>query len=302
MLNAGLMGNSVALSIWLVDKPGQITADMIKKHIFRPIDETSEVQSSGWVNFDDMTDNKWSVSPPEKGQYLCFSFRVDTRKIQSAVFKKHLQEMINKEKQKGKTEKIGRSRLKEMKDILQERLKNRVLPVPVVTDVILDTISGHLYIGSQSSAIIQQITELLATFCGTPCSSLAETLDGEKIKSLLRDICSPEGVSHDECTIYCDGVATLKGADLAEITVKNMDNNLRAALDNGMDVLKAKCVMEQDSSIWKFTLSEVLTFTGLKLPPSGKIDEDSQSDNVFFEKMFLIEKLVNNLKTLATAR
>ena len=65
--------------------------DRLKRFAFVDIDNNSDERSFGWVCFDDMLDTNWEVAPPEKGAYLAFSLRLDTRRVPAAVFKKHFQ-------------------------------------------------------------------------------------------------------------------------------------------------------------------------------------------------------------------
>jgi hypothetical protein len=115
---SGFSSASTGLSVFKVDKPAAVTADKLKKHAFRSIDNNSEPLSFGWTNIDDMTDAEFRESPPEKGGFLCFALRADVRKVQSAVLKRVLQEALKAEleacRAAGK-EKVSRARKKELK-------------------------------------------------------------------------------------------------------------------------------------------------------------------------------------------
>ncbi|MDE7240554.1 MAG: hypothetical protein K2N62_01505, partial [Desulfovibrio sp.] len=62
--------------------------DRLRKHAFVDIDELPELQSAGWVSFEDFLDAEWNEAPPQKGNYLVFSLRVDKRKIPAGVIRK----------------------------------------------------------------------------------------------------------------------------------------------------------------------------------------------------------------------
>lgn len=50
--------------------------DKLKQFAFQDIDDIPQERSFGWVNFDDMLDTTWRLSPPEKADYITFSLRL----------------------------------------------------------------------------------------------------------------------------------------------------------------------------------------------------------------------------------
>ena len=74
--------------------------EKLRQFAFQDIDEIPEERSFGWVNFDDMLDTAWRLSPPEKAEYLVFSLRVDTRRIPPAVLRKHTRIALQEEEQR----------------------------------------------------------------------------------------------------------------------------------------------------------------------------------------------------------
>jgi len=114
---------------------------------FRDIDATTDERSWGWCNLDNMLDMDWADSPPEKGHYMCFSLRLDTRRIPPAVFKKHcmiaLAQELNQAKAEGKAF-ISKDRRREIKDQVMLRLRARSLPVPAVFDAVWNTQTGRI--------------------------------------------------------------------------------------------------------------------------------------------------------------
>lgn len=114
---AGFANGSTALTVFAVDAPEKITVDKLKQYAFTPIDQLPEARGSGGTSFDDMFDTRWERSVPEKGGYLAFALRVDTRKVPAAVLKKHLAEALWDEEDKARSEgrKVSRGRKKELK-------------------------------------------------------------------------------------------------------------------------------------------------------------------------------------------
>lgn len=126
----------------------------LKEFSFRDIDDTTDERSFGWTNIDDFLDVSWTKSPPEKGQYLTFSLRLETRRVSPAVFKKHFQIALNKEmaqnKEAGK-EFISRARKQEIREQVMLKLRARALPIPTTFDVAWDTNSGRVILDTTNT-------------------------------------------------------------------------------------------------------------------------------------------------------
>ena len=113
--------------------------ERLRRNAFQDIDELPEERSFGWTSFDDMLDTTWSNAPPEKGEYLAFALRLESRRLPPAVLKKHCALALRDEKRRmaeqGKNF-ISRERKKELRDQVHTRLLMRFLPVPAVFDVL----------------------------------------------------------------------------------------------------------------------------------------------------------------------
>lgn len=133
------------------------------EHVFRDIDECADPQSFGWVCFEDMLDTQWHTAPPEKGSYLVFSLRLDTRRVPAGVIKKHLTLAIRAElaraKEQGKTY-VSRERKKELKEQILLRLNSRFLPVPAEFNVVWSTDTNTLWFASTQTKVIDLFTDL----------------------------------------------------------------------------------------------------------------------------------------------
>jgi len=128
--------------------------EKLKQFKFIDIDNTAEERSFGWTNFDDMLDMEWIQSPPEKANYFTFALRLDTRRIQPAVLKKHFTIALNKElaqaKEQGKNF-VSRDRKREIKEQVTLRLRAKSLPIPAVFDVIWDPSNNRIYIDTTNA-------------------------------------------------------------------------------------------------------------------------------------------------------
>ncbi len=136
--------------------------DKLRQYAFQDIDEIPEERSFGWVNFDDMLDASWRISPPEKAEYLTFSLRLDTRRIPPAVLKKHtriaLQEEERRIKEQGKKF-VARERKKEIAEQVKLRLRSRFLPIPAEFQVVWNTQTSRIYLASTQGKVIELFQE-----------------------------------------------------------------------------------------------------------------------------------------------
>lgn len=131
--------------------------DKLKQFCFRDIDATSDERSWGWVCFDDMLDMAWRTAPPEKGGYIAFSLRQDTRRIPAAVLKKHLSLALREEEARNKEQGkkfVSRERKKELKEQTRLRLMSRFLPIPAEFNVLWAIDTGIVYFASTQSKMI----------------------------------------------------------------------------------------------------------------------------------------------------
>lgn len=136
--------------------------DKLKQFCFRDIDNTSDERSWGWVCFDDMLDTAWRTAPPEKGGYIAFSLRQDTRRIPAAVLKKHLAIALREEEARNKEQGkkfISRERKKELREQVRIKLMARFLPIPAEFNVLWAIDTGVIYFASTQSKMIDLFSD-----------------------------------------------------------------------------------------------------------------------------------------------
>ncbi len=137
--------------------------EKLRQFAFQDIDEIPEERSFGWVNFDDMLDTAWRISPPEKAEYLVFSLRVDTRRIPPAVLRKHTRIALQEEEQRirefGKKF-VARERKKEIAEQVKLRLRGRFLPIPSEFQVVWNTQTAKIYLASTQGKLIELFQDL----------------------------------------------------------------------------------------------------------------------------------------------
>jgi len=139
--------------------------DRLLRNVFKDIDEGAEERSFGWTCFDNMLDTAWQTAPPEKGEYLTFSLRLDTRRIPAAVLKKHcqiaLEQALEHMKEQGKKF-LSKEQKTEIKEQVTLRLRARTLPIPAYFDVVWDTSKNLVYLGTTQAKIQELFEELFS--------------------------------------------------------------------------------------------------------------------------------------------
>ncbi len=157
----GILSASVSMTRYrLVEEPPEsLWAEIpsrLKRFSFQDIDATSDERSYGWVSFEDFLDPGFREAPPEKGEYIAFALRLDTRRVAPAVYKKHMllaqREAEAKAKEEGRKG-LSRERKKELKETVRIKLMARALPVPAVFEVVWNVRRGVVYLASTNSKV-----------------------------------------------------------------------------------------------------------------------------------------------------
>ena len=167
--------------------------DKLRQFAFRDIDDLPEMQAYGWVCFEDMLDREWRTAPPQKGNYVTFSLRLDTRRIPPAIIKKQLSLALKAEKEKMQAQGkkfISRERKKELKEQVLLRLRQRFLPTPAEFNVVWEPDRNEVWFASTQGKMIDLFMEAFLNSFElhleqiTPYS-LAETMLDEAAMSWL---------------------------------------------------------------------------------------------------------------------
>lgn len=166
----GFLAASTGLTRYrLVDEVGDdVLADVprrLKSFAFVDIDQGAEERSFGWVSFDDLLDADWQAAGPDKGPYLAFSLRLDTRRVPPAVFKKHWllalkQKRIELAEQGRKF--LTRDQKNELREQVRQRLLARSLPIPAVFDVVWSVRDNRVYLAATNAKVRTLFEDMFA--------------------------------------------------------------------------------------------------------------------------------------------
>jgi hypothetical protein len=135
---------------------------------FRPIDDTSEELSIGWVHLDDPKEHSFSNQPAcfhEK--YLVVSLRRDQRKVPAALLKEHCEKAYEQFMTDNNVSRVPKQRKEEIKELVRARLMAKTLPDPKVYDLVWDTEANMVTFTTLSPKTIEILEELFKkTFDG----------------------------------------------------------------------------------------------------------------------------------------
>lgn len=136
--------------------------ELLKKFAIQDIDQNADERSWGWVCFDDWLDTQWLTAPPEKGAYITFSLRLDTRRVPASVFKKHFQLALREAEREAKEQGrkgVSRDQKREIKDQVMLRLRARTLPIPAEFNAIWNTETNVIWLDSTRDKVCELFME-----------------------------------------------------------------------------------------------------------------------------------------------
>ncbi len=136
--------------------------ELLIKYSFKDIDNVALDRSFGWTSFDDMLDTNWERSICDKADYICFSLRLDTRRVPPAVLKKHTRlALIEEERQlleQGKKF-VSKERRAEIRDKVKLDMMTRFLPIPAEFQVVWSLQRNMIYLASTQQKIVDMFIE-----------------------------------------------------------------------------------------------------------------------------------------------
>jgi Putative exonuclease, RdgC. len=311
-----------------IEQAPQDLADMLRKYSFKPIDNCAEEKSIGWVSSSDFLDSDFTM-PPDLGGYLFFSLRMDTRKVNSAVFKKEVLLALKKEEslnQKIGKKFISRERKKELKEQVKIRLLSHTFPVPKAIMVAWNIPQQVLYFfsvnpkecdifeemftrtfnmsldkidfysvasGISSPSELDKLDTILSNQLISPDQSDGTYLGADFLNYLWFISDSQNSMNDANYSFFIGNSVTVSG-EFGTLSAKSTAGELAEAmygLVNGKKVSSLTFSIEtSDAATYKAKLDGSYRLSGVKLPRSEKLD-DAGDDALLLEKLFLLEQL-----------
>ena len=313
----GLMAKNCALTVFKVENPAAVTAEKLKQFAFLPIDDLpGEETAHGWVNFDDMLDLAWNSSVPEKGNFMVFGFRIDTRRVPGPVLKKEyaqaLQEGLEKARAEGK-QFVSRERKKELKELVKAKLMTQTPPSPAVVDAALDMTTGQLLVSSTSGKQLEAFAEHFKASFGQEIQELgfagleakADELKASlAVESFLQEIYGHSqdvGWDGHTFTVAEAGELTLQKESGETVASKNEPGSIAAGLEAGLYIRKMKVTITDENSMeWNAVIGQDFRFR--LQSPAVENAKDTDPDAVLLEKLYLIQLAVGAVHELFRSR
>lgn len=297
----GFMSSSLALTVYKLQDAGAVTPEKLQQFAFSSIDDIPEPKGWGWVNIDDMFDAEWRVSDPEKGDFICFGFRVDTRRVSGGVLRKHLAEAMREEEAKAAAEgtKVKRSRKKGLKEQFAAKLLSQAEPVPASTDVAVDTSTGLVYVAANSAAVLELFESHFEASFGTKLDKLeADPTQGTNLLRAIYEHGLTVSLGEHEYTLGEGGRGSLVHPESgAHVSAKDEPETITKSLEAGLELSRLKVIMarkDEEDLEWEFMLGGEFSLTGLKTP---KVEsDDDEPDSAWLEKLYLISLVVGVLR------
>lgn len=154
----GILFNTISICQFRIvgDRPhGDLyewASERLAKNSFRPIDDTSDEVSSGWVHIDDSSEN--SFDHPRafwRDHYLAVTLRRDQRRVPSSVYRAHLKNAENEflAEHPG-MRRVPKQKREELSQAVKGALYAKTLPVPALYDAVWDTRSDLVTLTSLS--------------------------------------------------------------------------------------------------------------------------------------------------------
>ena len=293
-------------------------AEALQTQAFVPaISATSLDARSGWVLPDDMlsadfTDLRWF-----RNQYACFALRTDKKNLPSKLKSSTIKQRVAAWCLTAGRERCPVMVKAEIKEQVEFELAQRVLPQTTLTQVVWNTVTGHVYLGSTADGVRDTFLKLFRRSFGE-----AQKHDVEDVaERRLADLDTEEPDLHSAFLRYLwyqvqrggvPGVTLSLGdrAVLSNVAEDKPSVTLRgdaegsavsaAALrmgirmDAGIRALKIE--VRKDDREYVFVVGKRFTVNGTKLPMHCKTGDDA----MLYEQMFLIEDLMDTLDAFAT--
>lgn len=314
---ADILSRSLSFVRYYVD---EIAKDIdipakLKQFGFMPIDNICNEYSFGWSNFDDYLDIDWHISPPEKGEYICFSLRYDQRKIAPAVFKKEFKLALDEEYRRLAEQGwkfISKDRKKEIKENTRFGLLSKTLPTPSWSQAVWNTQTNEILFFSTSKVMNAIFADLYHRTFGVVLNQHQETVFKKIYEA---EPVGEEIAAHDFLTwlwyrsdfgIHVLGEETIGKA--GKTTLTDTEKSDRCAVSGSPDVLEdAFASMQHGKTVKKaqFTLPNDVLFEldadepskiGLKnLPKSLPLEDGDDPDAPILERIEQIEEAIENI-------
>lgn len=206
----GLLRGSASFSRYFVNgRPPENYLDQfaqnIERYSFRGFDEYSdEDRATGWVNIMNIFDTAFEQKQFYMYPFLALSLRVDKRRVPTNALRQHCLEAEHKIKVMEHLEYLPKERRKEIKELTQNQLLKRAIPMTNTYDMTWNIEASMLNFGSTNSKICDEFAEIffktfdLKLSPVFPYSLAGAALSKEGIDAAVLDAIQPINVDGEQ--------------------------------------------------------------------------------------------------------
>ena len=166
----------------------------VKGNAFGEAQSSGEIVAMGWTSINDFTDTRFERGPYVMGNYVALSFRIDTVRIAPRILEMHVRGEARNLLQQTGQKRLSATQSRELKDGVRERLTRQALPSIQVYDLMWDTATGTVYLGTHSPRARERVEEHFRKSFGPtlvpliPYVRAEEILEGKPDRRLLEDL------------------------------------------------------------------------------------------------------------------
>lgn len=186
----GILSNTVSICQFKVvgDMPSgdlyQWSSDRLAENAFKPIDNSAEETSFGWVHIDDMEQGGFDIPRSFwRDNYSAFTLRRDQRKAPAVLMKSEMKRVESEFLAANPTfKRVPRAERDNLKDLVKATLFSRILPSPATYDAVWNRKTGVVTFTSLSPKAIELFEDLFKkTFEGLRLIMIHPMMRGEMV-------------------------------------------------------------------------------------------------------------------------
>lgn len=131
----------------------------IRAGAFRTKEGSGDEIGSGWVSIHDFSNAEFQGASYVMGNYVAFSYRVDTVRIPARVIEMHFKTESKKILQETGRQRLSSSQGRSLKDRIKESLKTQSFPSIQLVDLVWDTPKETVYVATLSPRLRERVED-----------------------------------------------------------------------------------------------------------------------------------------------
>ena len=134
--------------------------DALRQNKFVDINvDLEHEESMGWVTIADPFNTEFELNDVVWGSYLMAAVRQDTIRLPATAFKLHLRKAVAEQTKRSGKEKLSKSEVEEVRDLLEKQLKKKALPNIKTHDMVWNMERGVVWLWSTNKKVNEQFVD-----------------------------------------------------------------------------------------------------------------------------------------------